>query len=404
MNLAEIELAIIGGGASGYFAAITAAQNTQGKIIIFEKGNKVLSKVKISGGGRCNVTHACFEQKELVTHYPRGEKELIGPFHTFMTFDTIGWFADRGVELKTEDDGRMFPITDNSQTIIDCFEEEVRKNKIGVELQKDIRDFKKTSNGFEIAFVDGSIVSSKKIIFCTGSNERIWELLSDKGIAIVKPVPSLFTFNFKNKTYNDLMGLSIPFAHIQIIDSNYESQGPLLFTHWGFSGPAILKLSAWAAQWLANKNYKFQISIDFTGKQDPEAVMEDLMELRSESPAKICKNVHLTYIPTRLWDVMCHELTIADKRLADLSKIDLGNMLEFLTTFKANINGKSTFKDEFVTCGGVDLKEVNMKTMECKKIPGLYFAGECLNIDAITGGFNFQAAWTTGYIAGSNVA
>lgn len=402
--MAEIELAIIGGGASGYFAAITAAQNTKGKIIIFEKGNKVLSKVKVSGGGRCNVTHACFEQKELVTHYPRGEKELIGPFHTFMTFDTIGWFADRGVELKTEDDGRMFPITDNSQTIIDCFEEEVRKNNIGVELQKDIRDFKKTTNGFEISFVDGSIVNSKKIIFCTGSNERIWELLNDKGIAIVKPVPSLFTFNFKNKTYNDLMGLSIPLAHIQIIDSSFESQGPLLFTHWGFSGPAILKLSAWAAQWLANKNYKFQISIDFTGKQDPEAVMEDLMELRSESPAKICKNVHLTYIPTRLWDVMCHELTIADKRLADLSKIDLGNMLEFLTAFKANINGKSTFKDEFVTCGGVDLKEVNMKTMECKKIPGLYFAGECLNIDAITGGFNFQAAWTTGYIAGSNVA
>jgi len=399
----EIEIAIIGGGASGYFAAISAAKNTKGTIVIFEKGNKVLSKVKVSGGGRCNVTHACFEQKELVTNYPRGEKELIGPFHTFMTFDTIAWFEEKGVELKTEDDGRMFPITDNSQTIIDCFENEVRKNNISVELHKDIRDFKKENEWFTISFVDGTFVSAKKIIFCTGSNERIWELLHDKGLDIVKPVPSLFTFNFKNKTYNDLMGLSIPLAHVQILESDFESQGPLLFTHWGFSGPAILKLSAWAAQFLAKRNYKFEIQIDFTGKQDAEEVMDDLANLRNEYPAKICKNVHLAYIPTRLWDVMCNELHISEKRLADLSKVDMGNIIEMLTSFKANINGKSTFKDEFVTCGGVDLKEVNMKTMECKKIPGLYFAGECLNIDAITGGFNFQAAWTTGYIAGSNV-
>jgi predicted Rossmann fold flavoprotein len=398
----EIELAIIGGGASGFFAAITAAKHTKGKIIIYEKGNKVLSKVKVSGGGRCNVTHACFEQKELVTNYPRGEKELMGPFHTFMTFDTIAWFEEKGVELKTEDDGRMFPVTDNSQTIIDCFENEVRKNNISVELHKDIRDFKKENEVFILSFVDGSVVHAKKIIFCTGSNERIWEMIRDKGISIVKPVPSLFTFNFKNKTYNDLMGLSIPSAHIQILDSDFESHGPLLFTHWGFSGPAILKLSAWAAQFLAQKNYKFQIQIDLTGKQDTEAVMNDLLNLKNENAAKVCRNIRLSYIPARLWDVMCTELNISNKRVADLTKTEIMNILEMLTAFKANINGKSTFKEEFVTCGGVDLKEVNMKTMECKKIPGLYFAGECLNIDAITGGFNFQAAWTTGFIAGSH--
>jgi hypothetical protein len=370
--------------------------------VIYEKSNKVLAKVKVSGGGRCNVTHACFEQKELVTNYPRGEKELMGPFHTFMTFDTITWFEERGVKLKTEEDGRMFPVTDSSQTIIDCFEREIKKFNIQVEQHKDVKDFQKTKEGFLISFADGTTVVAKKIVFCTGSSERAWDLLRQKGIEIAEPVPSLFTFNFKNNLFNNLMGLSVPLAHVSINDSVFEAQGPLLFTHWGFSGPAVLRLSAWAAGFLSDKKYKFNITIDFTGKQDAAEVMNDVLHLRSEFPSKICRNVHLNYIPTRLWEVLCIEANLAEKRMADLTKEDMKALVENLTSYTAHINGKSTFKEEFVTCGGVDLKEVNMKTMECKKIPGLYFAGECLNIDAITGGFNFQAAWTTGFIAGTN--
>lgn len=397
-----IDVAIIGGGAAGYFAAITAAEKYQAKIVIYEKSNKVLQKVKVSGGGRCNVTHSCFEQKELVTNYPRGEKELLGPFHTFMTFDTISWFEQRGVQLKTEDDGRLFPVTDNSQTIIDCFEREIKKNHIQVELGKDLVNFENDKNGFTLFFKDGYYVNAKKIIFCTGSNERLWDLLHAKGISIVAPVPSLFTFNFKNKLFNNLMGLSLPIAHVKILESNFEAQGPLLFTHWGFSGPAILRLSSWAAKELAEKNYAFEIEIDFTGKQDHELVTKDFMHLRQNNAAKSCKNVHLSYIPARLWETICIYINVAEKRMADLTREEMDLFIKNLTSFNASIKGKSTFKEEFVTCGGVDLKEVNMKTMESKKIPGLYFAGECLNVDAITGGFNFQAAWTTAFIAGSN--
>jgi predicted Rossmann fold flavoprotein len=397
----SIELAIIGGGASGFFAALAAAPHCKGKIAIFEKSNKVLAKVKVSGGGRCNVTHACFEQKELVANYPRGEKELMGPFHSFMTFDTLAWFEERGVKIKTEEDGRMFPVTDSSQTIIDCFQNEIKKFNINVELHKNLVNFKSNEDGIEIFFADKSTVNCKKLIICTGSSERIWELLKQKGISIDQPVSSLFTFNYKNKLFNDLMGLSLPMVHIRILNTNFEAHGPFLFTHWGFSGPAVLRLSAWAARELAAKNYNFEIQIDFTGKQDAEEVLSGLMELRNEFPSKICKNVHLNYIPARLWEVLCELTHVSEKRLADLTKEDMKSVVEQLTSYKAKITGKSTFKEEFVTCGGVNLKEVNMKTMECKRIPGLYFAGECLNIDAITGGFNFQAAWTTGFIAGS---
>lgn len=400
--MTQIEVAIIGGGAAGYFAAITAAQNTKGKIVLYEKSNKVLQKVKVSGGGRCNVTHSCFEQKELVTNYPRGEKELLGPFHTFMTFDAIAWFEERGVELKTEDDGRMFPVTDSSQTIIDCFEREIKKHHIQVELNKDLVDFVPAENNIALTFADGSSVTAKKVILCTGSSERLWNLLRKKNIAIVEPVPSLFTFNFKNKLFNDLMGLSLPLAHVKILETGFEAQGPFLFTHWGFSGPAILRLSAWAARELAEKNYRFEIEIDFTGKQDEEKVTADFMELRQNNAAKTCKNVHLPYIPSRLWETLCVFTNISDKRIADLTRTEMDAFIKNLVSFRAQINGKSTFKDEFVTCGGVDLKEVNMKTMESKKIPGLHFAGECLNVDAITGGFNFQAAWTTAFIAGNS--
>lgn len=403
MSLPFYHITIIGGGAAGFFAALRAAELNPGKTVcILEKTQHLLAKVKISGGGRCNVTHACYEQKELVGFYPRGEKELLGPFHQFMTFDTIAWFAGRGVNLKTEDDGRMFPETDESQTIIDCFMREAQQKNVKIITGKGVKDFSVEGNHFHLHTDDAHTFVTEKLVFCTGSSNRVWDMLNNKGIQMVKPVPSLFTFNYKNKAMNALMGLSVPLAQVNINGSDYEAQGPLLFTHWGFSGPAVLRLSAWAAPFLASKNYDFHISINFTGKE-MEEVMEDIEQMRETSASRNCLNVHLTYIPRRLWELLVETTGISGKKLADLSKNDMKNLVNNLCAYPAHITGKSTFKDEFVTCGGVDLKEINMKTMESKKIKNLFFAGECINVDAITGGFNFQAAWTTGYIAGSNV-
>lgn len=400
----SIDLAVIGGGAAGFFAAINYAKlHPEHHVAIFEKGNQVLAKVKISGGGRCNVTHACFDQKELTGYYPRGQKELLGPFHQFMTFDTISWFADRGVELKTEDDGRMFPVTNSSQTIIDCFLNEIKKLKIHLQLQQGLSNFEKTADGFQLTFTDEKILA-KKILIATGSSNLIWEMLSAKGIKIVDPVPSLFTFNYKNKTYNDLMGTSVKNVGIKIEGTKFESNGPILFTHWGFSGPAILKLSALAARELFDKNYQFNIIIDFSGYDDEEKVMEEIQQLKTDTPTRQLKTVPLPYIPKRLWELFCDQISAGDKQLANCSAKELKELCRLIAHHVIPVNGKSTFKDEFVTCGGVDLSEINMKTMESKKIPGLYFAGECLNIDAITGGFNFQSAWTTGFIAANTIA
>lgn len=400
---ARFDIAVIGGGAAGFFAAIRAAEMNPGKkVCILEKTSHLLSKVKISGGGRCNVTHACFDQKELTAFYPRGEKELLGPFHQFMTFDTITWFAEKGVELKTENDGRMFPTTDNSQTIIDCLTQAAAQNGVKIITGKGVKDFQPNEKGFVLNMDEGDDMLTGRLIFCTGSSKRIWDMFAQKGIVIEEPVPSLFTFNYKNKAMNDLMGLSVPAAEVKILGSNYEAQGPLLFTHWGFSGPAILRLSAWAARYLAGKKYVFDISINFTGK-DADEVMHDLEQTRENFPARTCLNERLTYVPSRLWELLIKNAGVSEKRWADLSKQDMKQVVNSLCVYKAGINGKSTFKEEFVTCGGISLKEINMKTMECKKIPGLFFGGECVNVDAITGGFNFQAAWTTGYIAGSHV-
>lgn len=395
----SIDLAVIGGGAAGFFAAINyATLHPEHRVSIFEKGSQVLAKVKISGGGRCNVTHACFDQKELTGYYPRGQKELLGPFHQFMTFDTISWFADRGVELKTEDDGRMFPVTNSSQTIIDCFLKEIKKLTIDLQLHRGLSNFEKNASGFELTFSEEKI-TTKKLLISTGSSNLIWEMLASKGIKIVDPVPSLFTFNYKNKTYNDLMGTSVKNVGIKIEGTKFESNGPILFTHWGFSGPAILKLSAWAARELHDKNYQFNINIDFSGYDDEEKVYEELIRLKEDASTRQLKTVPLPYLPKRLWELFCDQISAGEKQLANCSAKELKDLCRLISHHTIPVNGKSTFKDEFVTCGGVDLSEINMKTMESKKIPGLYFAGECLNIDAITGGFNFQSAWTTGFIA-----
>lgn len=329
---------------------------------------------------------------------------MLGPFHSFMTFDVITWFAERGVELKTEDDGRMFPSTDNSQTIIDCLMHQTKKNGIEIELNADLVHFNKEDDFFILHFANGKKIRTRFLILSSGSHERTWELLSTKGLSISKPVPSLFTFNFKNKKFNDLMGLSIAHAVLKIEATSFESSGPLLFTHWGFSGPAILRLSAWAARHLHARQYQFTLSIDFTGLDNEEKIETMLLQCKEKNAAKMCKNTVLFELPKRLWELLLDICNIQEKNWGDLSKVEFHKLHQHLCAFKAEINGKSTFKDEFVTCGGVDLKEVHMKTMECKKIPGLFFTGECLDIDAITGGFNFQAAWTTAYLVAKEVS
>lgn len=400
----EKDVLIIGGGAAGFFAAINLAeQNPQLKVAILERGKDVLTKVKVSGGGRCNVTHAEFIPQELTLNYPRGEKELLGPFHQFMTGDTIEWFEKRGVPLKIEEDGRMFPITDTSQTIIDCFLKEAKKNKVDILMNHAVKSIQKESDAFIIETNQGQF-TSKKILIATGSNPKIWKLLEAMGHTISNPVPSLFTFNIQDDRIQDIPGVVAHDVLVSVVDSDLESSGPLLITHWGMSAPAILKLSAFGALELAKLDYKFKITINFINKSFEDCM--DVLKALKQTLAKktIYKSAQFD-LPKRLWQ----KLVLASKmeketRWADLNKDQLETLTAQLTQAVFNVDGKSTFKDEFVTAGGVELKEVNFKTFESKLIPNLYFAGEVLNIDAITGGFNFQNAWTSGFIAAQNMS
>jgi len=398
------DVLIIGGGAAGFFAAINIAeQNTKLQIAILERGKEVLTKVKVSGGGRCNVTHAEFIPQELVLNYPRGEKELLGPFHQFMTGDTIEWFEKRGVSLKIEDDGRMFPTTDSSQTIIDCFLNEAKRNKVEILLNHAVKSIQKESDVFIVETNQG-VFSSKKILVATGSNPKMWKLLEDLGHTICKPVPSLFTFNIKDSRIQDIPGVVVNHVLVKVVNSHLESSGPLLITHWGMSAPAILKLSAFGALELAARNYKFKIEINFVNTSF-EDCLDVLKELKQALAKKTVYKLAQFQVPKRLWQ----NLVLASKidnetRWADLNKDQLETLTAQLTQAVFSVDGKSTFKEEFVTAGGVDLKEVNFKTFESKLVPNLYFAGEVLNIDAVTGGFNFQNAWTSGFIAAKNMS
>lgn len=395
---------IIGGGAAGFFAAINVAeQNPKLKVSILERGKDVLTKVKVSGGGRCNVTHAEFIPQELVLNYPRGEKELLGPFHQFMTGDTIEWFEKRGVALKVEEDGRMFPITDSSQTIIDCFLKEAKKNKVEVLINHAVKFIKNESDGFIVETNQG-LFSSKKILIATGSNPKVWKLLEDLGHTISSPVPSLFTFNIKDERIQDVPGVVVTHVVVNVQDSHLESSGPLLITHWGMSAPAILKLSAFGALELAKRNYQFKITINFINSSF-EDCLDVLKTLKQDLAKKTVYKSAQFDMPKRLWQNLVLEADMnQETRWADLSKDQMEGLASQLTQAVFNVDGKSTFKEEFVTAGGVELKEVNFKTFESKLIPNLYFAGEVLNIDAITGGFNFQNAWTSGFIAAQNMS
>lgn len=394
----NFDIIIVGGGAAGFFTAINIAEmNPKLKVAILERGKTVLEKVRISGGGRCNVTHACFVPNDLVKFYPRGEKELRGPFHQFCSGDTIEWFEKHGVGLKIEDDGRMFPISDSSQTIIDCFLLATQKFGIQVLTGQSVQSIFKTDAYWKVETNHENFVC-QKLVMTTGSNPKIWEMLNSIGHSIVSPVPSLFTFNIKDTRIEDLMGVSA-FAKVKVKNSKLEANGPLLITHWGMSGPGILRLSAWGARELFDKNYQFMIQVNWLNETTFEEALETLKELKLEHSKKTVSKKSPFEFPNRLWENLVLASGIdSEGKWADLSKKHLTDLANQLTNGEFQVNGKSTFKEEFVTAGGIDLKEINFKTMESKLHPNLFFAGEIVNIDAITGGFNFQNAWTSGFI------
>ncbi len=404
----NFDIIIVGGGAAGFFTAINIVEkNPKLKVAILERGKNVLEKVRISGGGRCNVTHACFEPNELVKFYPRGEKELRGPFHQFCSGDTIEWFEKHGVELKIEDDGRMFPVSNSSQTIIDCFLNATQKLGISVLTGQSVQSIYKKDNCWKIETPSEKYLT-EKLILATGSNPKMWELLQTFGHAIVSPVPSLFTFNIKDPRIKDLMGVSA-LATVQVKDTKLSATGPLLITHWGMSGPGILKLSAWGARILHEKNYQFTIYVNWLNDVETDDAEKLLKELKIEHAKKAVSKKSPFDFPNRLWESLVlasgidTSTALGVTKWADLSKIQLQSLAQQLTNGSFQVNGKSTFKEEFVTAGGIDLKEINFKSMESKLHENLYFAGEIVNIDAITGGFNFQNAWTSGFIVANAI-
>lgn len=400
------DVIIVGGGASGFFSAIQLAQQIPDiRIAILERGKEVLTKVKISGGGRCNVTHACFIPDVLTKFYPRGERELRGPFHTFCTGDIMEWFEEKGVALKVEEDGRVFPESNSSQTIIDCFLQEAGRTGIKIVKQTVVQNILKTEgNKWKLETTAGNFECAQ-LVMATGSNPKVWELTASLGHTIVSPVPSLFTFNIKDERIQDLMGVSVPMVTLKVKNSSLKAGGPLLITHWGMSGPAILRLSAWGARELSDLKYRFSLQVNWFNEQTFDEVLEELMVFKLELAKKNIIKKAPYELTNRLWEKLVLASGIMeDAKWADIGKKQLVKLAEQLTRGTFEVDGKSTFKDEFVTAGGIDLKEVNFKTMESKLKDNLYFTGEILNVDAITGGFNFQNAWTTGFLAAQAIA
>ncbi len=400
----DYDVLIIGGGAAGFFTAINiAAKNSALRVAILERGNTVLNKVKVSGGGRCNVTHAEFVPSELVDFYPRGKKELLGPFHQFCTGDTIEWFEQRGVELKIEDDGRMFPVTNSSQTIIDCFVAEA--DKYGVEILKNqsVTAICESDSNWSVTTKTSKLLA-KYVVVASGSNTKIWDLLKNLGHKISSPVPSLFTFNIADNRIKSIPGVVALHTEIKVLGTKLHSTGPLLITHWGLSAPAILKLSAFGAIELAKHDYKFEIEVNFISKTFEET-FNQLIDLKQEQSRKKISNTKLFDLPKRLTEQLLLAIKIDDHLTwADSNKTQLQLLAGQLTKARFKVDGKSIFKEEFVTAGGVDLKQVNFKTFESKLFKNMFFAGEVLNIDAVTGGFNFQNAWTSAYIVATAIA
>ena len=403
------KVVVAGGGAAGFFAAITCAQaNKDAEVIILEKTNKLLSKVAVSGGGRCNVTHACFDLKQLSLSYPRGEKQLKSAFSRFMTTDTVKWFEERGVKLKTEEDGRMFPTTDNSETIIKCLLKEAKKLKIEIKEQTEVKQITpRFQGGFELKLGSGEKMECDKLIVACGGSPKIEGLnwIKELGHEIIEPVPSLFTFNIQDEELANLQGISVNPAKAKILDTKMEFSGPVLITHWGLSGPAILKLSSYGARILAEKDYDFQVQINWMNEKKEEVARLELMNLKAANPSKQINVLFPFILPKRLLHYLFEKTGINDKmKWGEISKEDVNRFVNNLLYDTYQVKGKTPFKEEFVTCGGIGLDDIDFKTMQSKRCKDIHFAGEILDIDGITGGFNFQAAWTTGYLAGLGAA
>jgi predicted Rossmann fold flavoprotein len=399
----ELNVAVIGGGAAGFFAAISAkTHHPNAQVTIYEKADKLLAKVRVSGGGRCNVTHACFSVPQLAKFYPRGEKYLKKAFAYFNTNDTVKWFESRGVKLKIEEDNRMFPVTDSSQTIIDCLSDETYKLGIRIEKHQPVMAIEKEGDKFRLRFREKEIIVDKVIVATGGSpKEEGFDWLKKLGHEIEPPVPSLFTFNMPHENIVSLMGVSVDNASVKVSGTKLKNDGPLLITHWGMSGPAILKLSAWGARILHDLDYNFTIQVNWLGDINEEQAREMLMKEIEAHPMKKMSNSNLFKLPNRLYLFLLSKLEIdPEVQLGELGKKNRNRLLNTLVNDEYKVEGKTTFKEEFVTCGGVSLSNVSMDTMESKVCPGMYFAGEVLDIDGVTGGFNFQAAWTTGFISG----
>jgi len=430
-------LIVIGGGAAGFFCAVNAARlNPALEVIILESSNKLLSKVKVSGGGRCNVTHACYSIADMIKKYPRGASFLKKAFHHFFTNDTISWFAERGVALKTEPDGRMFPVTDSSQSIIDCLLKEANKYHVEIRMNKGVKELavgsgqmaegsgqwamgseqKAVGSGqggserqFQLQLADGTLLQSDYVCIASGGFPKTvqYDWLKNTGHTIEVPVPSLFTFNLSAEAgdqITSLMGVSVENVQVKIAGSKLSEQGPLLITHWGFSGPAILKLSAWGARELAIGNWQFAIIVNWIPEFNENSLRESLHQLRFKLATQKMVNRNPFGLPNRLWEFLLKRSGIPEAmRWADLPAKEQNKLIKNLCAGEYAVKGKTTFKEEFVTSGGIQLNEIDHNTMQSKIHPGLFFAGEIINVDGITGGFNFQNAWTTGWIAAKGI-
>ena len=401
-------LIVVGGGAAGFFCAVNAARlNPKLQVVLLEKSGKLLSKVKVSGGGRCNVTHACFDITEMCKRYPRGTHFVKKSFHRFFTPDTIQWFKERKVELKTEADGRMFPVTDSSQTIINCLLDEAARYNVDVRLNADVKNFKKTPNGWLVETAKGEQLTGSHICIACGGYPKLsmFEWLTSSGHTIEEPMPSLFTFNILHHPITKLMGIVGERVNIKIAGSKLIETGPVLITHWGLSGPAVLRLSAWGARELAVANYQFTVIINWLIDYNDQTLKKEFQSLRTSNPSKKIFNYNPGQLPHRLWQFLLAQSGVKDEiRFADLPARLENILIKNLVNYTVEIKGKTTFKEEFVTAGGIKLNEVDAQTMMSRKIPDLYFAGEILDVDGITGGYNFQHAWTSGWIAANEIA
>jgi predicted Rossmann fold flavoprotein len=399
------KLLVTGGGAAGFFCAVNAARLNPGlEVTLVEKSNRLLSKVKVSGGGRCNVTHACYDIVDMSKRYPRGGNFVKKSFHQFFTTDTIQWFEERGVKLKTEKDGRMFPETDSSQTIIDCLLKEADKYGVRIELKKEVKKIDPSNNrdGFTVEFVDGSIVNADYVCIACGGFPKLSQFawITGLGHTIEEPVPSLFTFNMPGHPITKLMGVSIDNARVKITGTRLEERGPLLITHWGLSGPVVLRLSAWGARELAAIQWNFRIQVNWLSEYNEQQFAELLKTLRFEKASQAIENKNSFGLPQRLWEFLLEYSGVKrGTRWADLPAAIQNKLVKNICNLEIEIKGKTTFKEEFVTAGGVRLGEIDPNTMMSKKVPGLFFAGEIMDVDGITGGFNFQHAWTSGFVA-----